>query len=259
VLVGTTDTDFSGDPERVAPTDEDVAYLLAVLGENFPALRLSRRDVALSFAALRALAVASARLPASSVSRQEVILEAASGMITVAGGKLTTHRHIAERVVDRVMKRLGRSRRERSTAELPLPGARRLSDVESAFGDEASLASLPPRARRVLTLRYGSRAAIPARLIHDNSALARPLWPGCLVLGAEVVHAVRFEMARTVSDVLARRIGLAWRYPVEAEKAAPAVAGLMAGELDWNTAREQAEIVRFASEFHANRLTNRME
>jgi glycerol-3-phosphate dehydrogenase len=73
--------------------------------------------------------------------------------------------------------------------------------------------------------------------------LARPLAPGCPVAGAEVIYAVRYEMASSVADFIRRRIALSWRHPRYAGASAEAAARLMAAELGWDGAREQSELV----------------
>jgi glycerol-3-phosphate dehydrogenase len=73
--------------------------------------------------------------------------------------------------------------------------------------------------------------------------LARALAPGCPVAAAEVIYAVRYEMASSVADFIRRRIALSWRHPRYAGAAAEAAARLMAAELGWNRAREQSELM----------------
>ena len=110
VLVGTTDTDFSGDRRTVAADQNDIKYLLKVLGDGLPKITLSEDDIASSFAGLaRAGDRVATQNRRRRCPREETILESASGMLSVAGGKLTTHRVIAEKVVNRLMKKLGRS------------------------------------------------------------------------------------------------------------------------------------------------------
>src|SRR5262245_50170055 len=129
-LVGTTDTDHAGGPDT-PPTVEasDVAYLLETVNHYFPAANLTRGDVVSAFAGLRPLVAPPPAdgLTPSSVSREEEIFASASGLITIAGGKLTTYRLIAANVVDRVLdslhrtgdrRRFGKSR----TGNAPLPG-----------------------------------------------------------------------------------------------------------------------------------------
>src|SRR6266481_392312 len=141
VLVGTTDTDFTDDPANVRTEIGDVEYLVAVLAESLPGIKLTNADVATSFAGLRALIKEEKEAP-SSVPREEVILESLSGLITVAGGKFTTHRAIAQKLVDRVMKGLGRQAGVCPTLTTPFPGARALADGDNS-GSSASMRSIP--------------------------------------------------------------------------------------------------------------------
>jgi len=253
VLVGTTDTDFTGgDPAGVRTEIGDVEYLLAVLAESLPGIKLTSADVATSFAGLRALIREEKETP-SSVPREEVILESPSGLITVAGGKFTTHRAIAQKLVDLVTKRIGRPSGVCPTLTTPLPGARALADGDSS-GSSAAMRSIPTTAAEILKARYGTRAPLVARIASRRPELAEPLSRNCPAIGAEVVYAVATEMAHSVGDFLIRRTSLSWRSPVEAEAAAAAVARIMAAELGWDRARETAEAASFTHEQQSRRV-----
>jgi len=253
VLVGTTDTDFAGDPASVRTEIGDVEYLLAVLAESLPGIKLTNSDVATSFAGLRALVREKDGAAPSSVPREEVILESLSGLITVAGGKFTTHREIAQKLVDLVMKRLGRSAGTCPTLATPFPGARPLASSDES-GSSAAMRSIPGTVAEILKARYGTRAPIVARIASSRPELAEPLSRGCPAIGAEVVNAVANEMAHSVGDFLIRRTSLSWRSPVEAEAAAPAVARIMAAELGWDRSREEAEVASFTHEQQSRRV-----
>jgi glycerol-3-phosphate dehydrogenase len=248
VLVGTTDTDFSGDPANVAADRGDIEYLLGVMAESLPGIKLTIADVASSFAGLRALVTAGEGTEApSEVPREEVILESRAGLITVAGGKLTTHREIAQKLVDRVMTELGRPSRVCPTLAIPLPGARPLGR-EGETGDKASIRNIGHDAAELLRARYGTRAPAVARIAAERPEFAAPLSRGCPAIGAEVAHAIRNEMAHSLHDFLVRRTSLTWRYPVEADTAAPAVAKIMAAELGWDSSRAEQELASFKRE-----------
>jgi glycerol-3-phosphate dehydrogenase len=251
VLVGTTDTEYAGDPAAVRTERSDVAYLLAVLAESLPGMRLSAEDVASSFAGLRALVLdgSDSKSP-SAVPREEVILESRGGLLSVAGGKLTTHREIAEKLVSRLVREIGKGLSRCPTRDIALPGARSEADQPGA----RALAALPRAAREILIARYGTRAFLPAAIAAGNSALAEPIAPGCPILAAEVIYAVRHEMALTLADFMIRRTALVWRYPVEADAAAPRVARLMATELAWDGARESAEVADFRDNLRRRRF-----
>jgi glycerol-3-phosphate dehydrogenase len=96
---------------------------------------------------------------------------------------------------------------------------------------------------------------LPARLAAADRALAAPITSGCPVVGAEVIHAVRNEMALTLADLMVRRIGAVWRWPMEAEAAAPAVASLMAAELRWDQQRWGRELAEFKEDLRQRRLS----
>jgi glycerol-3-phosphate dehydrogenase len=247
VVVGTTDTDFSGDRRAVAADPDDISYLLKVLGDSLPKILLTEEDVVSSFAGLRALVINGGGKSPSAVPREETILESASGMLSVAGGKLTTHREIAEKVVNRLMRKLGRSAGHSPTRTEPLPGAR-----EIAGGNE-SFAALEDTVIQILAVRYGTRAKLVARIAAERPELAVPLAPDCPAIGAEVIHAIRNEMAQCVADFLVRRTSLIWRCPIEAEAAAPVVARIMAAELGWDPEREDAEVSGFVSDLKRRR------
>lgn len=238
VLIGTTDTDFDGDPDHVAVEQEDITYLLAVIRDAMPSTELAPVDVVHGFAGLRALPLGAPGARPSAVPRDEVILESVSGMITVAGGKLTTHRAIAEEVIDRLADRSG-SIGKCLTREMPLPGARPIDE------DDAHLGRLPQAIRELLVARYGTRAQCVAAIAAERSDLAEPLAPSAPAIGAEVIFTIRYELARSVSDFLVRRTAMAWRAPCEALEAAPAVVRIMAAEFGWDRARERLELDLF--------------
>lgn len=240
VLVGTTDTDFNGDRDLVAADQDDVDYLIGILRDALPQFAVTAADVLSSFAGLRALPRVTAGARPSSVPREEVIVESASGLLTVAGGKLTTHRRIAEQVVNRVCERLGVPIRKSPTLTLPLPGSRAREENPSA---EQSAA--PPEICRLLEERYGTRAPQVIALTADNPDLIKPLADGVSTIGAEVIFAARNEMARTVSDFLLRRTAMNWRAPLDLARSASTVARLMARELGWAPERELSELRRF--------------
>jgi len=240
VLLGTTDTDFAGDRDRLTVEREDVAYLLGVINDALPGLALGADDVAYGFAGLRALPRVAGAASPSSVPREELIVASPSGLLTVAGGKLTTHRAIAEEVVDRLAKGLALSSRGCPTRTVPLPGALALGEDDSCWD------GLPAETRASLEARYGTRAVLVARIAAERKELTQPLASGAPAIGAEVLFAARYELARTVEDFLVRRTSMVWRAPGAALGAAPIVARLMAAEFGWDTARETAEAERFS-------------
>lgn len=249
--IGTTDTDTAESPEQVRAADVDVLYLLRSANALFPGARLTVEDVRATWAGLRPLLrsdTADAR--ASSLSREHAIVEGAGGMIAVAGGKLTTYRAMAAETVDRVVRRLGPRGGGAwpawaATDTEPLPGGE-TADL-TAFAAMGNDAGLPPATIAHLLRHYGTEAAGICNLAVSDRMLARPLDPDHPAIAAEVIHAVRRELALRVEDVLVRRIHLFYEVPDRGRRAAANVATLMGGELGWDDTRIAAERERYAA------------
>ncbi len=250
-IVGTTDTDYDGDPASVTPTADDITYLLRSANAVFPDARLAPNDVVAAWAGLRPLLRDGAEATTAAVPREHRISESATGLLTIAGGKLTTYRSMAAELVDVVAAKLhgidGRHVPDRApTAAEPLPGGE-VADLELLVR-ELVKERVPPPVARHLVDTYGSEAMAVANLAARDSTLADPLAPGVPVLRAEVVHQARREMAVTVSDVMIRRTHLFHRHPGQGTEVTPVVASLLARELGWDAAREAASLASYLAE-----------
>jgi glycerol-3-phosphate dehydrogenase len=209
-LVGTTDVDFSGDPDTVAPVEEDIHYLLVETGRHLQGSTPRRCDVVTAFSGLRPL-VAENAVKASRVSREHHIFESNSGLISVGGGKYTTYRAVASEVAARAAERLGRGKGRSLTHRIPLPGG--VTGNFAAFlRREAQVLSgkygLSTRVLVDLINRYGSRTRDLLALLGEDPSLARPVVAGSSLLAVQVVYSARSEMARTPEDILRRRTTL---------------------------------------------------
>ena len=246
--VGTTDTDEHVSPDDVRATGEDVVYLLRSANAFFPQARLSPQDVVATWAGLRALLRPDGHLAPSQVSREHRIIESASGLLTIAGGKLTTHRAMAQELVDRVAARLGAlDGRPRAphppTDRLPLPGGE-TADLEGLAKAAVERGASETTARHLVG-RYGSEAAAVLNLVDRDRALGGRIMAGRPELWAEVVHAVEREMAVRLSDVLVRRLHLFYKTRDQAVPATSAVADRMAGALGWDGSRRAEELAGY--------------
>jgi glycerol-3-phosphate dehydrogenase len=208
VLIGTTDTQHDGPADEVKVTGADIAYLLDAYNHYFsPALK--ETDILGSFAGLRPLIRARPGEP-SARSREFRIFTAPSGLLTVAGGKYTTYRHMAEMVVDAVTARLG-TRRPCNTRDFRLDGAPEVPWPEFASNEVERLR----RSHRIaagsawhLVDRYGRCAADVAACIKKDARLAEPVVPGWPDIHAEFVYQREHEMAVNPADFLMRRTRL---------------------------------------------------
>lgn len=233
--VGTTDTDFIGDLDHPYCTGEDVDYLLASLNDSMTD-EVTRADVVGTWAGLRPLLHSAKDAKTADLSRRHRVSRSASGVITVAGGKLTTWRQMAQDTVDEVLESLGRSA-ACGTKSLALRGAK--------GWDRVDVGGLDPSVRDHLAGRYGSEASVVIAMIEDDSSLAEPLVAGLPYLCAEARYAAEHEMAVTVDDVLSHRTRARLLARDASAEAADSVAAVLAAPLGWS----HAEQARQASDY----------
>jgi glycerol-3-phosphate dehydrogenase len=260
-LIGTTDNDYQGELTHVAPSDQDIDYLLSAVNEFF-GRELSSADITGAYAGVRPLISSSDPKKSVDISRKAELYETSSGMITITGGKLTTWRRMAKMTVDRLVEREARDAPCR-THEIPLGQAIDAADLRRVSG-------VPEDSYQALAARYGHAAHEVLDLALADQRLAAAIVPGFPDILAEVVMAARREQARGIADVLLRRTRLGLLTASELARPAgdldePAaqppdpdpvrrVAEVLAGELGWDSQRIAAELERFALEFRSEGL-----
>jgi len=241
LLVGTTD-EATDQAETAGVSRSETEYLLRHLN-RYLVKPVKPAQILSAFAGVRPL-VSSAGAPegeTKELARDHVVeADAASGLISVMGGKWTTYRAMAEDTIDAVERQLNRTPVPSRTSRYPLAG----SDGFAAGSWRRLVAGfgISEISARHLSEKFGSRAQHVLALARKNPDLAAPLAHGLAPLKVEVVFCARHEMALSIEDVLARRIGLesyGWR---EAVAAAPAVAELLAAELRW-TAEQKGRVL----------------
>jgi glycerol-3-phosphate dehydrogenase len=238
-LIGTTDSEYELNGSEPVAAAADVDYLLSHVNR---VLRrpLARADVTGVFAGLRPLVDPGGRNTAA-VSREHVVREPRPGLVTIAGGKYTTYRVMAAAAVDAAARQIG-ARLERSrTGALPLLGA---DGLDAARCELARLGFEPAAADRLVG-RYGGLAVEIGLQVLREPALADELPGAAPYLAAEAAHAVAYEGALHVEDVLARRTRISFEASDGGFAAAPLVAQTMARRLGWSPDRVQKEILRF--------------
>jgi len=208
-IIGTTDNWTDESPESVHASAADVDYLVRAANAYFPAARLTSADVISAWAGIRPLATAAASNP-TAVSREHSIEADGSGMIHVSGGKLTTYRSIATEIVDQVQKSLGEDLDRAPTDSVELPGGDREKEI--------------------------------ARLQSEDARLAEPLVPGLPHTGAHLVYGVSKEMAQTLSDLLIRRVHLAFETADHGASVAARAADIAAPLLGWDDDTKSARV-----------------
>ena len=265
--IGTTDTDYDGDPALVAATGEDVDYLIDASNHYFPERTIARADVISTWAGLRPLIAppsTAGDLAESAVSREHQILVGQDGLITIAGGKLTTYRRMAAEVVDTVARMLqlspGFARRIRpsDTDQHPLPGGvgwPEDDDHEAVASRivEAGAPHVPRDVARHLGDSYGMCGLEIARLCVADPPLGERLAPERPEILAQIDWAVNQELATRLADVLIRRTQIFYRAHDQGLGVAPKVADRMADLLDWSATRRHEELEMYAAEVALSR------
>lgn len=249
-LIGTTDDLHEGPPEDVAATAADVSYLLEATNHLFPRANLNRTDVLSAWAGLRPLVAPDTEggSQVGAISREFEVHEDPPGVFTLMGGKLTSHRAMAEETVDRVAEFLAAFRPDPANAcdthRVPLPGGSfdDLSELYEHVVDRGARVGVAAEGAKRLARAYGTRAGAVLELVRDRPQLAAPMLEGRPHILAEAVHAVRQEYALSVADILYRRtrIGLETRDGVA--EAARRVATTIALEMGWDDVRVAREI-----------------
>nr|WP_281378646.1 glycerol-3-phosphate dehydrogenase/oxidase [Paenibacillus phyllosphaerae] len=249
--VGTTDTDYEGDPATPRMDAADLRYLVRAAGAMFPTLKLTAADVESSWAGLRPLIYEEGKSP-SEVSRRDEIFQSPSGLMTIAGGKLTGYRKMAESVTDLLVQSLEKEGhgpfRRCQTKTIPISGG----DVGGAAGFEAFVRSqvkpgvelgLTESEAAQLARRYGSNApSIMFRMpALQEEARRYGLEPYVM---AQLQYSMEQEMAHKPVDFLIRRTGALYFDIAQVREIKDAVIRAMAEQLKYTSEQKK----RYAAE-----------
>ncbi len=254
LYIGTTDTSYEGTLEEPPVTTEDVDYLLAALRRTLPTPALGAGDVVGTWAGVRPLVHEEGKNP-SEISRKDEIYVSERGLVTIAGGKLTTYRRMAERVLETCAPLLGRRFLRSMSGTIPLAGgdlggAADLASWATGTRVRSALEGVPPDTAERLIAMHGSDALEVLACAIGQTDLA-PLADRVPLTPAEIRHAVRKEMATTLTDVLERRAPIALFETDAARQVAPAVAEVMGRELAWTAERIATELDGFGRQCEA--------
>lgn len=258
-IIGTTDTDYQGRPEEAAVEAADVEYVLEAFNQAFPRVKLSQEDIISAYVGVRPL-VAESAATESKVSREHRIFTPPSGLIAIAGGKLTTYRVMAKQVVDLAEKRLAtdfgvHAKQGCVTGKLPLEGAAPglHAQVAEQIEAAANLLGLDSSIGEHLLTAYGIGYTRILDLIKNDPSLGEPIVPGLPYLWAEVPHAIRHEMALTLCDLLIRRTHIIYEEPRQGLDVAPEVARRMGAILGWSLEEEARQLAAYRREVELTR------
>src|SRR5438132_7027038 len=227
-LLGTTDTPIENVSLEPVALEEEIDFILDTASRHL-ARRPTRADILTVFAGIRPLVKASEAQSTADLSREHTIQVARSRLLTIAGGKWTTYRKMAEDCVDHAATLAKLDERPCVTKTLNVHG---YHEHAKEFGE----------------LRYyGSDAAALQELTAAEPELGRQLHPALPVQAVQVIWAVRHEMARTVDDVLSRRTRALFLNAKATLAMAPAVAELMAAELRRDERWQTEQVAQFTA------------
>jgi glycerol-3-phosphate dehydrogenase len=256
-LIGTVHLPYDCDPDQIMVKESEIGAFLNEINEACPTLDLKRRDISFAYVGLLPSAASGAN-PAQLLKRYQIYdhdrEDGIRGLISVTGVKFTEARHVAEKTVDLVFSKLGQKVPRSTTAKTRLHGGQ-IEQFQSFLKQESQRQrrDLSPKAIEGLIYRYGSAYSEVLKYRDDLTERARPTNRACVahdpivdanhssLNNAEILYAVREEMAQKLADVIFRRteLGLAGN---PGEKCVKRCAKIMSKELGWNANRTQNEI-----------------
>ena len=251
-LIGSTDIRYHGDAGEAVADQSEIDYILSETNLVLPSAGLTRASVRFVYTGVRPLPFDPDDDPAK-ITRHHIVKDHApelEGLITIVGGKLTTFRSLGQDAVDRVVRKLGQRRSRSRTRREALPGGATADYAAFAASFKASIDLGERTGERLLSL-YGVRAPQVVALAREEQGLERVVDEKSGALAAELVYALRFESARTLTDVLMRRtmLGLDPDLPAESVQLAAAIIAKHDG---WDRGRSKREIdayVKYAARF----------
>ena len=266
--IGTTDTDLNEALTDIAATNADVIYLLEASNHYFPKFQLQEQDVISTWAGVRPLI---ANMDAdseseSSVSREHSVLIEPNGLITIAGGKLTTYRRMAAEVVDKAVDLLcitkhlpNKPTTKRDTSSEPLPGAKGWPTTEKSVKElhrqliDTGKGKISEGTASLLLKTYGMNAFDVIDLVSIDASLGEYLCNGRHEILAQVVYGVQKELAVSLTDMMVRRTQLFFKDHNQGLDAIPIMAEKMANLLDWSDEVKNQEIEKYQLEVQRSR------
>lgn len=253
--IGTTDTSYSQSIDQPRTTEEDRKYLLRAVNAMFPSVKLQEKDVRSHWAGLRPLIYEEGKGP-SELSRKDEIFTSASGLITIAGGKLTGFRKMAEKVVDLVAKKVGEKKGKSfpgcTTDQIVVSGGEysgheRYDDWKQEMLRAGTEKGIVRDTAQEWINTYGTNTIRIYEHLESNSATKE----NCL--RAQIKYSIEDEMTVDAADFLRLRTGWTYFNLKKAEEEADAVVRLMGETLQWNEAeraKQRAKVSQLFESIH---------
>jgi len=243
-LLGTTDTDYTGDREYPLADSVDIDYILNEANKVLlPKIR--REQIISTYAGLRPLVSPAKDSSTTKISREHTVDHPLKGFVSIAGGKYTTYRVMAADAVDAAVKDLDRKVPKSPTKTIPIIGAAGYKMLIKQIASLAQSYSVSTACVERMLNRYGSLVSDIFQMIAKDPSLAVEVEPGSGYIKAEVLYAATHEGARTLVDVLARRLRLVMEHADHGLSVARELAELVAPTLGWSEGDINREVANF--------------
>lgn len=243
-LIGTTDIRHTNSADESYPTQAEIDYLITETNFCFPSAEIGRGQILFSFAGIRPLPYSTKKNPGAITRRHMIIdhanLDGISNLVSLIGGKLTTYRSMAEQAVDRIYDKSAQPKTRSTTSDIPLWGGDTDNPAPFMLQEIGRTESINETTGRHMISLYGTHARDILKIGVREDGLENVCSHGPDIR-AQIIFAVRYEWAKTLTDVMLRRtpIGLNTCLGMDA---CETVAELMGNELGWNVQKKQDEI-----------------
>lgn len=239
--VGTTDTNYTGNLNRIVATKADATYLLDAVNHALPSVKVKKKDIISNWAGLRPLIHEDGKSP-SELSRKDEIFLSDTGLISIAGGKLTGYRKMSERIVDLVLKKLGKKHIDCKTEKIvltpePLENTKAVKKYIKLIRKEAKNRNLDTYYGWYLVTTYGKQADLILKKMDEF----KNDQPNLALLRAETWFGIHHEMVNKVDDLLVRRTGRLYFDIESIEPYLEIILADMAHQLVWDEKRTNKE------------------
>jgi len=249
-VIGTTDTDYTESLDQPWCDQKDCDYLLRTVNTVFPEARITYDDILSTYAGIRPL-IRQEGQSESSVSRRHVLLDSGNGLVTIAGGKLTTFRTMGWELLSLCAKRgyiraLRGSEKRRNFSRRPFKVGTPWEAFQASLRELKLQVALPEATQRHLHQQYGQGAVGILREVQQSPRTGEPLLEGHPFCAAEIHHILTFESAPHLTDVMLRRTEMQMLVSHKRQgELAGRVAGIMACFYGWDETRTQEELAQY--------------
>ena len=257
VYVGTSDDEYRGPLDAPRATRAEIEELLAMVQDCFPQANLTLQDVRATWAGIRPLVLEPGK-STRDTSRHDQVWSHTPGLVTVAGGKLTTYRPMARRTLKAVARQLGERLPKDRSAQIPLPGGDLGGADPEAYraarGADLIARGVAPATAARLTWLYGRQLEDLLALADRDPDWLEPLHPEVPALRGEVRLAAEREMAGSLIDFMDRRSALLIFSREQGEAGATAAADILRDVLGWSAERRESEIAAYRTHAAQHRV-----